>query len=256
MLTMRFGENLLSTQYAGGDSTDLFFGQMERCPLVCSPADGLLHLYVLRASPHKQCPKCHLWSKAQPKRQDGVHIHPPCTWQNAQDQTVVAVPEKAGQPHTGSGGRSSKRHRDSPSPSRLVNLLPKTQPKNSALHAEKPINPQPGQERVAGLKVHCCGTCWVLGCTSCFGLATDFSGILQQCNAFEAASSWSRCRKRVSMGSDVPLQCHKPCRNPAVLSAGPCGSPVLLGNAEASLRLRFQLALKEKSLVLTRENLF
>lgn len=158
--------------------------------------------------------------------------------------------------HTGSGGRSSKPHCDSPSPSRLVNLLPKTQPKNSALHAEKPSNPQPGQEQVAGLKVHCCGSCWVLSCTSCFRLATDFSGILQQCNAFEAASSWSRCRKQVSMGSDVPLQCHKPCRNPAVLSAGPCGSPVLLGNAEASLRLRFQQALKEKLLVLTRENLF
>lgn len=39
---MRFGENLLSAQYSGGDSTDLFFGQMERCPLVCSPAAPLL----------------------------------------------------------------------------------------------------------------------------------------------------------------------------------------------------------------------
>lgn len=158
--------------------------------------------------------------------------------------------------HTGSGGRSSKPHHDSPSPSCLVNLLPKPQPQKSALHTAKPSNPQPGQERVAGLKVHCSGNCWVLGCTSCFHLATDFWGNLQQCNVFEAASSWSRCWKWVSMGSDVPLKCHKPCCNPAVLSAGPCGSPVLLGNAEASLRLRYQHALKEKSLVLTRENLF
>lgn len=78
---------------------------------------------------------------------------------------------------------------------------------------------------------------WVPGCISCFCLATDFSRNLQQFSVFEAPSSCSNCLTLAGVGSDTAPRCRKPCRNPAVLIAGPRGNPVPLGNARTSARL-------------------
>lgn len=115
--------------------------------------------------------------------------------------------------------------------------------RRAALCTAKLIIPQLGQEKgwwagvVVGVRGADGANFWVLGCIFHFCLATDFSRNLQQFSVSEAASScWNR-PTLASVGSDAAPQCHKSCRNSAVLIAGPRGNPALLGNAETSARL-------------------
>ena len=77
MLTVRCWGNLVLIQYFGGGGINLFFGQIKQQLLICLPGDSLQHLCSFRASPYRQCPKCHVWSKAQPKRCEGIAVCPP-----------------------------------------------------------------------------------------------------------------------------------------------------------------------------------
>lgn len=49
----------------------------KKWPLICLPGDGLQHLCSVEAFPNRQCPKCHLWDKAQPKTCDSSRLRPP-----------------------------------------------------------------------------------------------------------------------------------------------------------------------------------
>ena len=93
MLTVRFEGNLLLIQYFGDGGINLFFGQTKKQLLICLPGDGLQHLCSFGASPYRQCLKCHLWSKAQPKRCEGIRVClPHVARETEMDAKIVVFP--------------------------------------------------------------------------------------------------------------------------------------------------------------------
>lgn len=61
--------------------------------LICLPGDGLQHLGSFGASPYRQRLKCHLWSRAQPKRCEGIRARlPHVAHETEMDAKMVVFP--------------------------------------------------------------------------------------------------------------------------------------------------------------------
>lgn len=74
LLTVRFEDNPVLINILGVGGINLLFEQTKKWAFICLPGDGLQHLCSFGACPYRQCPKCHLWGKAQPKTCDGIRL--------------------------------------------------------------------------------------------------------------------------------------------------------------------------------------